>query len=1127
MVTKRINLDGTWRFQVDGEAEERTIQVPGPWESSYPELRDRPVTATYTRTVKVPRDWNTGIVRLHVGAADYYSEVSVNGYLVGVHEGGYTPFDLEVQEFLRPGQENTLSIKVADGAPAKMVTGAGALTPTTQINEALRPFPFTEIPHGKQSWYVTVGGIWQSVWLERRHDCFIDNVFVRPDVAQEGASVRVRLAHPPLDPEGYALRLRVAAPRGAAATPDITLPLPGARQSLLNLALPIPAPALWEPETPHLYGLTVELLHNGQVADTFETRFGMRHIEARDGQILLNGHPIFLAGALDQDYYPGTIYTPPSTAYLRDQFKKAKEMGLNLLRCHIKTPDPRYLDLCDEMGLIVWYEIPNWAVLTKKSGKRGREHLEAMLERDYNHASLLILSIMNESWGIDLSQKWQREWLVDMFDYAKALDPTRLIVDNSACEGNYHVKSDLDDYHVYYSIPDHANRWAAWCADFASRPAWTYTRSGDAQRTFKEPVVLSEFGNWGLPKLSLLKKGYGGQEPWWFATGAGAARPEGTLQRFEQYQLHRVFGSYDTMAEISQWQQWLSLKFEIEEMRKHSSLVGYVITEFTDLHWESNGLLDMCRNPKVFHKKLPSIQAQDIVFVDHKRSAQWGGERFTIPVLLSHFSRRDLDDATLYWEVEGFAGLQGQLLIAEPPPIGASALGEIAFRVPDLDRARQVRLRLRLVDRDGNEVAANDETFTWFPASARQINLRPAVYVHDPEGFLPSAVPVLREAGVRLTDRLEPGVVCLASVVDEKLLHFVDRGGAALLLALERESLPRTASGLGSVGRDKNGWWGDWCSGLNWFKPEGARSGGPWASLPQTRQFDWMFRHVVPKRVLTGFDAGRDFDDIWAGMFLGWVHFPATFAGGFRYGQGRVLATTFDLLRTPRDPVGVLMLGDLLRFVASRKFAPKKTVEMTRVELSETLIPTAEEKGVSWRYTTTPPGADWADPAFDHSAWKTGRSGFGRGLSQVTARTKWSAADIWLRLEVEVPPEGIAHAALRYFHDDDFEVFVNGQPLFTRAGYTTDYEDLALAPDQVALFTPGRTVLAVHCLNHSGPQYIDLGITYEAASQPERPPVTAEPPKREASATADGNVAKTSKEVAEKEEKELQTTGRG
>src|SRR5213079_3236778 len=97
-------------------------------------------------------------------------------------------------------------------------------------------------------------------------------------------------------------------------------PLPADGRTDAELFIDLPDAALWHPDHPNLYGLRVELRQDGRVIDAYETRFGMRSIEARDGLILLNGAPIFLAGALDQDFYPGTIYTPPSTAYLRDQF---------------------------------------------------------------------------------------------------------------------------------------------------------------------------------------------------------------------------------------------------------------------------------------------------------------------------------------------------------------------------------------------------------------------------------------------------------------------------------------------------------------------------------------------------------------------------------------------------------------------------------------------------------------------------------------------------------------------------------------------------------------------------------------------------------------------------------------
>jgi hypothetical protein len=690
------------------------------------------------------------------------------------------------------------------------------------------------------------------------------------------------------------------------------------------------------------------------------------------------------------------------------------------------------------------------------------------------------------------------------------------------------VKSDIDDYHVYYSIPDHAGKWASWCADFASRPKWTYTPFGDAQRTGQELVILSEFGNWGLPKLSLLKKGYGGEEPWWFKTGAGSARPEGVGERFTRYRLDRIWRNYDQMAEASQEQEWISLKFEIEEMRKHSSIVGYVITEFTDLHWESNGLLDMCRNPKVFHKRLAALQSQDLIIPDHKKTAYWSGERFTLPIVLSHFGGRDLQGATVHWSVDGFKEHAGQFTLpaqgGDPVAVGTSPVGEIAFRVPEVAQAHDVLLRLRLVDRNGVTVNENYEKFSFFPAERRTIDLPKAVFLHDPTKLLPNARAILTEAGVRIAERLEPGVLCLASAMDEKLLHFVDRGGAALLIAVDRTSLPRTTSGLASLSRDKNGWWGDWCSGLTWFHPDGARRGGPWASLPQTRQFDFTFRNIVPRRVLVGWDAEEDSEDILAGLFLGWIGFPAAFAAGFRYGEGKVLCTTFELMRSARpDPVSIVLLGDLLSYIDSPGFAPKKVALMERIELSHLVVPTGEEGGTTWRYTTTAPGPEWLEAEFDDSAWKKGKSGFGRGLSQVTSRTKWNSTDIWLRLVVEIPDGGISRASLRYFHDDDLEIFVNSEPLLTRSGYTTEYEDLALAPDQAALFQPGKNVIAIHCLNVTGPQFVDIGLTAELAGAVLPVPVDV----RIDPALTDSNPAADSTHVAERQEGELQLTGNG
>jgi hypothetical protein len=224
------------------------------------------------------------------------------------------------------------------------------------------------------------------------------------------------------------------------------------------------------------------------------------------------------------------------------------------------------------------------------------------------------------------------------------------------------------------------------------------------------------------------------------------------------------------------------------------------------------------------------------------------------------------------------------------------------------------------------------------------------------------------------------------------------------------------------------------------------------------------------------------------------------------------------------------MLGDLLRFVASRAFAPSKTVDLHHTDLSHTLLASAQAGGATWRYRTTRPDDTWTGLDYEDGAWKRGRAGFGRGVEDLaTIRTRWNSADIWIRTIVEVGPEGIGQAIVRYFHNDDMEVWVNGKPLFTRDGFVREYEDAHLAPDQIALFRPGKNVICAHCHNVAGAQYIDLGITYEPAA-----PITTgaglapvSVNGNEATGTRNGNTAADPTTMAQHQEKHaLQTTHR-
>lgn len=909
-----LSLDGEWSFQV-GEETPHPIHVPAPWEVERPDLRGKASTVIYERTFTVPADFEGRSVLIRFGAVDYFAEVWINGMLVGTHEGGYTPFAFAIESALQgfgPEAVQTVHVRVTDvakGQDTKLPDGTD--------------LKFGEIPHGKQSWYTSVSGIWQSVKIEALSPIHIVRAAFHPDIDAGMATALLTLTGLPANiGPNWQVRLTITPPSGADAIAPIEIPLEGQAEKegdhwTLSSRFRMRDALLWSPETPYLYCVTLTLEEGETVHDTFTTRFGMRKVETRNGRVWLNHRPIFLAGTLDQAFYPKTIYTPPSREYLRDQFVKAKEMGLNLMRCHIKVPTEEYLELCDELGLLVWYELPNGERLSPAFRERAWQTWQAMWERDANHPSIIILTIINESWGINLYDAEQRQWLRDTYHRARSAFPDWLIVDNSACHPNFHLVSDLDDYHVYYSIPDHADDFARWIAAFARREGGTHSNYGDGEYKRTEPVILSEFGNWGLPKLGPIFEAEGG-EPYWFQTGDGPVRPDEVLDRFAGQGLERAYADYDALAVASQEQEWISLKWEIEEMRRHSELAGYVITEFTDLNWECNGLLDMGRNPKVFHHRLADIQAQDILIPRlNPRTAFWAGERATLTLGLSCFSGKPVAGGTVSWEVEetitrsaganyeaplDLRGVMPVSLDGEEPEFGSYGLGQMAFTAPQVAVPTRIVLRLILRDSTGHEVARTTQSLVCIPATLRTFGVGKHLRLHDPLATVADLPTTLATLGFALGS--SPDSTVLATKWDDELARWVQAGGHALLLAGEPASLTLAGGlGFGLTDRDHNGYWGDWCSSKIWFAT------GSFPTLPAIDRFDFEYKSVVPKRVITGPLA----ENILSGLFLGWLRSPAALVVRLPIGKGQLVITTFELLNhLGTDPVATALLKDLL-----------------------------------------------------------------------------------------------------------------------------------------------------------------------------------------------------------------------
>lgn len=886
----RLSLDGQWKFSpTDSPAtgEWLSIAVPSPWQADA-RFRDHAGVAWYNREFELPHEWlkPAGVVILGFGAVDYYAEVWLNGRKVGEHEGGYLPFELDITADARPGL-NTLSVRVDD--PLDI---------------------FAEIPHGKQSWYGMLSGIWQSVWVESRPETHIQRVRIstRGEEVSVDVSMRGSLRQD--------LIVTVFAPDGHTAARAIS--------HTTHVSLRVRDPLLWSPDEPNLYTLTVAM-GSDQLVETF----GFRTIETRDGRILLNGRPFYLRGALDQDYYPDLICTPPSEQYIEEQFLQARAMGLNCLRVHIKVPDPRYYAAADRIGLLIWAELPNHILLTDEAKRRARETLAGMLERDGNHPSIGIWTIINESWGIDLTDPGQRAWLAEMYSWLKSLDPSRLVVDNSACGGNTHVVTDIADFHNYYAMPDHHQSWREWIENYAARPGWLFAREYQDQYRWKEflrnpwqdngrpaasgvdrrgdePLIVSEFGNWGLPDVAKLADADDGSMPWWFATGMewsdGVVYPHGIEQRFRHYHFDRVFPSLAALAEASQQMQFAALKYQIEQMRSHESIQGYVITEFTDVHWESNGLLDMARNPKVDHDLLRSVNADDLLIPLWDWLVFSPGETCSIKVLFSHHSQTEIGDAVLEWTVDGNRGAVrgGELSVGACSPFRVTELGAVEFNVPDVEQPAQLRLRLDLLV-DEDLVTTTGQDLYIFPD--------PPKLGGDKRMYAPKFHSVLERLGGRMVDTLMDADVAVVATLDDPCREFLLRGGRVLLLAESDDALQTYLPGIEIQGRAGTPLQGDWASTFGWHRFE---------SIPTAGVVNFAFAGLTPDHFIHGFSPRDLALDVFAGLFAGWLHKPVPTIARKRLGRGLLLISTFRLARNlESNPLARHLLAELLALVSS------------------------------------------------------------------------------------------------------------------------------------------------------------------------------------------------------------------
>ena len=553
-----MTLNGEWEFDFDDKNEgnskfTRKILVPFAFESPKSGIGDTAFHpwAWYRRSFTPPAAWQGKRVLLNFGAVDYRAWVWVNGQFVGSHEGGNVPFKFDITALAKPGAANSVSVRAED-------------PPTDRFS-----------PRGKQYWqltsrgifYTRTSGIWQSVWLEATGDSYLEKVRATPSL--DG---RARFeAKAMRDAEGMELGVEIKWENEVAASGTAKFTGPAA-----HLELRVRDPRLWSHIAPNLYTVNYELRRAGQVLDRVESYIGFREVATDNGRFFLNGRPTYLKMVLDQGYWPESLLTPPSEEAIINDIKWTKEMGFNGARKHQKLEDPVFLYHADKLGLLVSDEMANaYEYDSDYAARFTREWLE-VVERDYNHPSVIMWVPINESWGVpNLRDPAQQQHLRSLYMLTHSIDKTRPVVDNDGWE---HVETmDLFTIHDYAAsgerlfakykdlgkagerIPDNARAILL--------PGAKYNGS---------PFLLSEFGGiaYVLP---------GSQVP---ADAWGYAGVEKTPEAV----LGRLRGLYEAIARIP-------------------AFAGICYTQLTDVEQEVNGLLSYDRKMKFDPAKLREINA--------------------------------------------------------------------------------------------------------------------------------------------------------------------------------------------------------------------------------------------------------------------------------------------------------------------------------------------------------------------------------------------------------------------------------------------------------------------------------------------------------------------------------------
>ena len=480
-----LSLNGEWNYIVDVQEEGYYDyrMKPTPWgffRHAKPQKPEDLIEYDFDKspTMQIPSDWNTkdeqlffyeGTVwfkrsfqavpmqeyrtLLYFGAVNYDCRVWVNGREAGHHVGGFTPFNFDVSDLLKEG-ENTVIVKVDNKRHAEDVP--------TQIFD----------------WW-NYGGITRDVKLVKVTPVYLEDYNMQLQKADAKAKTREISFSAKLNKAEAGHKVTVFIPE-LKLEQQLTTDAEGTVSGTLKVSAK--KLLLWSPEDPKRYQVQISL-----DTTTITDEIGFRTIETRDKQILLNGQPIFLKGISIHDEKSNGGGRANSTEDAHQLLSWAKELGCNFVRLAHYPHNEYMVREAERMGILVWSEIPvYWTIAWTNPAtyQNAQQQLTDMIRRDHNRANIIIWSIANET----PHSAERDDFLGRLAQYARTLDNTRLISMAMEVTGASNYVNRLNDNMNKYVDVVSFNEYIGWYRDVNDAPKMTW------EIPYNKPVIISEFG---------------------------------------------------------------------------------------------------------------------------------------------------------------------------------------------------------------------------------------------------------------------------------------------------------------------------------------------------------------------------------------------------------------------------------------------------------------------------------------------------------------------------------------------------------------------------------------------------------------------------------------------------------